>query len=109
MKNQAENFIHKYIRLIALVICFIFSGFLFFTYGANHYVNANVSTSGDGTSYSTAWQTFSDINWATVQSGDTIFIAQGTIYNMLNIRRAGVVIMKSPHTGYNGTVTIDAD
>ncbi len=76
-------------------------------YGTNHYVNANVSTSGDGTSYSTAWQTFSDINWATVQSGDTIFIAQGTYTTLLNVQRAGVVIMKSPHTGYNGKVTID--
>ncbi len=107
LKNQADYFIRKYIRLIALVICFIFSGFLFFTYGTNHYVNANVSASGNGTSYSEGWKTFSDINWTTVQSGDSIFIAQGTYTTLLNIQTAGVVIVKSPHTGYNGTVTID--
>ncbi len=96
-------------KMQAFFFLLVLVGITIPVYGTNHYVikMQMFPPAVMGTSYSTAWKTFSDINWATVQSGDTIFIAQGTYTTLLNVQRAGVIIMKSPHTGYDGTVTID--
>ncbi|MBK7631106.1 MAG: discoidin domain-containing protein [Ignavibacteriales bacterium] len=53
-------------------------------YATNWYVNKNVSGSNNGTSWTNAWQSFSVINWSSIQPGDYIYISGGTdslVYN----------------------------
>jgi parallel beta-helix repeat protein len=84
--------------------------------GANWYVDNAVSTSGNGTSWSTAWKNFSNINWTSVKPGDTIYISGGssskTYYEILIVNDDGtatapITITKGINAGHNGTVIID--
>ncbi len=50
----------------------------------NYYVDKNVTSSGNGQSWATAWKNFSNINWNSIQPGDFIYISGGTnskVYN----------------------------
>ncbi len=85
-------------------------------YGTNHYVDKNASGSNNGSSWSNAWESFSAINWGSINSGDVIYISGGndsTVYNeTLNIGKSGVngnriVITKGIDSGHNGEVVID--
>lgn len=44
----------------------------------NHYVDNAVSSSGNGSSWSQAWMSFSVIDWDIVEPGDTIYISGGS-------------------------------
>lgn len=76
------------------------------------YVSAAVGTSGNGTSWSTAWKDFSNIVWASIQPGDTIEVDGGTnglTYGPLLITASGTVnnpitIRASTATGHSGQV-----
>jgi hypothetical protein len=54
----------------------------------NWYVYGAVSSSGDGQSWASAWKAPSNINWASVRGGDTIYIGAGS-YGALTIGASG--------------------
>ena len=56
--------------------------------GGNWYLNANVSTSGNGTSWSNAWKNTGNIVWSSIQPGDTIWVAGGS-YGSLLVGKSG--------------------
>jgi Right handed beta helix region len=83
---------------------------------ANWYVDNLVASSGDGTSWATAWKNFSDIDWTKVKGGDTLFISGGftsqTYFETLTIGASGtagkpITITRGIDSGHNGTVIID--
>src|SRR5688572_17405393 len=45
---------------------------------ANWYVDQNASGIASGRTWGDAWNRFSQINWTSVQPGDTLFISGGT-------------------------------
>ena len=48
------------------------------TYPSDHYVDKNATGQNNGTSWANAWQSFSSINWYSIQPGDIIYISGGT-------------------------------
>jgi len=106
------------IKKLLLTIEKIFSISILFTMfsiqvsATNHYVDKNVSSGGNGLSWSTAWNSFSAINWNSIHAGDVIYISGGsdsTIYNQsLEIERSDVTITKGIGIGHNGRVIIEA-
>lgn len=85
------------------------------TAGTAWYVD-NASTGGnDGTSWADAWQSFADIDWSSVQPGDTVYISGGsggkTYVEQLMIDASGspgapITIRVGQQAGHNGLVTI---
>jgi hypothetical protein len=101
---------------ILLGIILIFSGNKI--NAASYYVDNLVSTSGDGSSWGSAWKNFSDINWGAVSPGDIIYISggansqtyTGTLYLGSGVSGTSsnpVVITKGETAGYNGEVIFD--
>lgn len=87
---------------------------------ANWYVDNSVGSSGNGQSWATAWKQFSNINWASVSAGDTIYISGGsaskTYTGQLSIGKSGTagnpititIGAASPSpSGHDGQVIID--
>jgi hypothetical protein len=86
---------------------------------ASWYVDNAVATSGNGQSWSTAWNSFSNIVWSSVQPGDIIYISGGSsggsqkYYNStLSIGASGtienhIIITKGVDIGHNGKVVLD--
>jgi hypothetical protein len=83
---------------------------------ANHYVDNALSTSGTGTSWSSAWNSFSKIVWSNIRPGDTIYISGGasfqTYFETLTVGASGsstgmITITKGIDAGHDGTVIID--
>ncbi len=82
-------------------------------HAANWYVDNSVSSSGDGTSWATAWKNISNISWSSVNPGDTVYISGGTssqTYNeALGTPKSGtsgspVTISTGQDAGHNGIV-----
>lgn len=80
------------------------------------YVDDSVANNGNGSSWTSAWQNFSDINWAEVKPGDTIFVSGGTssqtYHESLDVGASGtanapITITAGIDPGHNGTVIID--
>ena len=63
-------------RLIYTSILFLF--FCTITFATDYYVDNNANGSNNGTSWANAWQSFSNINWGSIQPGDFIYISGGT-------------------------------
>jgi len=81
---------------------------------ASFYVDNSVSNSGNGSSWSSAWKSFSDINWSAVRAGDTIHVSGGTYEETLNVRASGssgnpIRIVASDENGHNDPVVIDGE
>lgn len=86
------------------------------TYSADYYVDKNASGQNNGTSWTNAWQSFSAINWNSIQPGDVIFISGGNdstvYYERLVIGASGttgnyVTVRNSYDAGHNGKVIIE--
>lgn len=81
------------------------------------YVDKNANGSNNGASWENAWESFSAINWGSIQAGDTLFISGGsdsTVYTeQLNIGAINgtsnnrIVITKGRNLGHDGEVIID--
>ena len=108
-------FFRKYLRPVFFLIYFILSGFFLSAYGTNHYVDKNANGLNNGTSWATAWNSFSSINWSSIQPGDVIYISGGTdstVYNeTLDIQKSGtaghlITIRRGQSSGHNGRAVI---
>ena len=82
------------------------------------FVDKNASGDNNGTSWTNAWESFSAINWGSLEPDDTLYISGGTdstVYNeTLNISASGtsghqLVVTKGLSTGHNGKVVIEGD
>jgi Ca2+-binding RTX toxin-like protein len=82
----------------------------------NFYVDNAVSGSGNGTSWSSAWKSFSNISWSSIKPGDTVYISGGsssqTYQETLAVGASGssgslITITAGVDPGHNGTVIID--
>ena len=85
---------------------------------ANLYIDNAASTSGNGTSWSSAWKSFSNVVWSNIRPGDTLYISGGatsqTYYETLIVGASGsstgmITITKGINPGHNGTVIIDGE
>ena len=83
---------------------------------ANFYVDNSVSSSGNGSAWSSAWKSFSDIAWASLKPGDTVYISGGssgqTYRETLTVEKSGaagkpITITAGVDAGHDGTVIID--
>ena len=101
-------------RLIYLIGLFLFISTT--AYSTDHYVDLNASGQNNGTSWADAWESFSPINWSSVNPGDVVYVSGGTdstvYYQNLNIRDDGspgnfITIRNSYDAGHNGRVIID--
>ena len=81
-----------------------------------YYVDNTAASSGSGTSWSSAFQSLSSINWSVVKPGDTIYVSGGSTsqtYNeSLSVGASGsaagqVTITRGVDPGHNGQVIID--
>lgn len=82
------------------------------------YVDNAVATSGNGQSWGTAWKNFNNIQWSSIQPGDTIYISGGTtskVYSgTLTPGKSGTVgnyitIARGIDAAHNGRVIIDGN
>jgi len=81
---------------------------------ATFYVNNTMSSSGNGTSWSSAWNSFSDIDWDALKPGDTVQVSGGTYRETLDVDQSGsagkpITIKASDEAGHNGAVIIDGE
>ena len=81
-----------------------------------YYVDNTISNSGDGSSWSQAWNSFSAIDWSAVHPNDTIYISGGSnsqTYNeTLSVGASGsaagtINITQGVDPGHDGKVIID--
>ncbi|HKB87707.1 MAG TPA: hypothetical protein VKD08_16135, partial [Ignavibacteriaceae bacterium] len=116
MKLQYNNLMSTYFRLKVIGIGFALSGFMFYAFGANHYIDKNANGSNNGTNWANAWESFAAINWSSIQPGDFIYISGGTnstVYNeTLTVGASGangnpITITRSTESGHDGKVIID--
>jgi hypothetical protein len=85
-------------------------------YASNYYVDKNANGNNNGTSWANAWQSFSAINWNSIQPGDIIYVSGGSdstvYYERLVIGKSGtasnyITIRNSYAAGHNGKVIIE--
>lgn len=101
-----------------LPILFLLSAFLLFSvsaFSASWYVSSTVGSSGDGTSWATAWKAPSNIVWGSVAAGDTVYFdggSSGLSYAAFSTITASgtagnyITIARSTESGRDGIVTI---
>jgi hypothetical protein len=85
-------------------------------YASKFYVDNSVPSSGNGTSWASAWKGFGQIRWSIIRAGDTIYISGGasrkTYKETLIIGAGGsqaglITVTKGADAGHNGTVIIN--
>lgn len=79
-----------------------------------YYVDCETeNTVKDGNSWSTAWSSFSEIDWDAFTYGDSLYISGGPenyskiYYEQLNVGASGISILPGLDNGHNGQVIID--
>ena len=113
------------IKQIYISVVFLFFFIIIYrcttTYASNYYyVDKNASGKNNGMSWEDAWESFSDIDWGSIQPGNIIYVSGGkdsTIYyEQLTIRNSGtaakpITIIAGKYspspTGHSGRVIID--
>ncbi len=114
MMNSLYYFSLKIIKVITILTI---SSLLFYNiiYATPRYVDNNANGSNNGSSWVDAWESFTDINWNNIESGDVIYISGGSssqIYTSgLSIGTSGfsgtpVIITKGIDANHNGEVII---
>ena len=91
-----------------------------FILASNYYVDKNANGNNNGTSWLNAWQSFSAINWNSIQPGDIVYISGGTdstiYYEQLTVGKSGtaanpITIIAGKYSpspsGHKGRVIID--
>ncbi len=95
-----------------------FNAAAFEAQAVNWYVDNQATGLNNGNSWTNAWQSFSAINWASIQPGDVIHISGGTTsktyYETLTIGKSGIAgspitIEVGQDSGHNGIVIIEGD
>ena len=88
------------------------TGFLYTSW----YVDNEATGGNNGTSWTNAWESFSAINWGSIQPGDIIYLSGGTdstiYYQEMNIGASGsvgnpITITPGNDAGHNGKVRFD--
>jgi len=83
------------------------------SWATNYYVDNTASGGNNGTSWESAWTSFSAINWSSLEPGDILYISGGSsskTYNetmTLPQGKDGVIITKGVDAGHNGEVILD--
>ena len=84
-------------------------------YASNYYVDKDAGGSNNGSSWTNAWESFSDINWSVIGPGDIVYISGGpsgkTYTSGLSIGASGtsgspVTITKGIDANHNGNVIL---
>jgi hypothetical protein len=105
---------YKIILIVIIVVSLIYVT-VYAQQGANWYVDNQASGANNGTSWTDAWQSFSDINWESINPGDVISISGGetekTYDEPLEIKASGdetnyLTVKIAQDAGHNGTVVI---
>lgn len=103
------------------VVCTLVLGLLGVTTAsaATWYVDNAVATSGDGQSWGTAWKGLGDIDWSSLQAGDTVYISGGATSQIYNEEMhvwdiqgtAGnpITIARGIDPGHDGRVIIEGN
>ena len=84
--------------------------------GSNFYVDKIANGLNNGTSWASAWESFTDIDWSVITHSDTVFISGGSsskrYYETLEIQASGVeggyiTVTKGVDNGHDGDVILD--
>src|SRR3972149_5556886 len=67
--RSIQQFIYLFVLFLFAPLCIN---------ATDHYVDKNASGQNNGTSWANAWQSFSAINWGSIQPGDIIYVSGGT-------------------------------
>jgi hypothetical protein len=113
---RRNYWIHSQVRAVStkslLLALFMIVSFSMRCFSASYYVDNSVASSGNGSSWGSAWRSFSSINWGIVNAGDTIYISGGSTsktYNeTLTVGKSGlsgnsITIARGVDAGHNGT------
>src|SRR5260221_11255899 len=76
---------YKMKQLVFSLLCFLSIS----AFAANRYINSAASGSSTGVDWTNAWPNWSSIKWASINPGDTIFVAGGVYSGQLTIGRSG--------------------
>jgi hypothetical protein len=101
MKIKGFLISYKINKLSFAVILFLLLSLQLFA--ADWYIDKNASGSNNGSNWANAWQSFTSINWNSIQPGDFIYISGGTDSTVYT---SGMTVGKNGTAGHPITITI---